>query len=86
MGKYFWEKHNVEKMDNLSKRRKITPKEIKDIADQNFKAPQKVREGIRKYADTIEKGEILRNKIKRRIEEMELQRKVSQRLKALNRF
>lgn len=86
LGKYFWEKHNVEKMDNLSKRRKITPKEIKDIADQNFKAPQKVREGIRKYADTIEKGEILRNKIKRRIEEMELQRKVSQRLKALNRF
>lgn len=85
-GKWFKGKHDAEKMGNLAERKKITTKEIKDIADQNFKAPQKEREGIRKYADTIEKGEILRNKIKRRIEEMELQRNANQRLKELARF
>lgn len=85
-GKWVKGKHDAEKMGNLAERKEITTKEIKDIADKKFKFQKKVREGLRKYADTIEKGEILRNKIKRRIEEMELQRNANQRLKELARF
>ena len=81
MSQHFWEKHNAEKMGKLSERKKITRNEM-----NSFLFPKIIRKTYRTVFGSVEKGEILRNKIKRRIEEMELQRNANQRLKELVRF
>lgn len=73
-------KHNAEGMDKLSEREKITKEEIKDIAEEKFKRHKSIKENIVRTADTFEKMEKLRNKIKRKIEEQELRRLIKQRI------
>lgn len=80
IGNGFFGKHNAEGMDKLSERERITKEEIKDIANEKFKPHKVVKENIVRTADTFEKMEKLRNKIKRKIEEQELQRLIKQRV------
>lgn len=80
LGKWIKGKHDVEGMDELSEREKITPEEIKDIADEKFNFYQNIKESIINVVDTFEKMEKLRNKIKQKIEEQELRRLIKQRM------
>lgn len=80
LGKWIKGKHDVEGMDELSEREKITPEEIKDIADEKFNFYQNIKESIINVVDTFEKMEKLRNKIKQKIEEQELRRLIKQRI------
>ena len=80
IGKGVKGKHAAEGMGELSERQKITAEEIKDIADEKFKSYQNIKESIINAADTFEKMEKLRNKIKQKIEEQELQRLIKQRM------
>ena len=66
-------KHNAEGMEELSEREKITPEEIKDIADEKFKKAQEVKD---KLTEPFEKMEKLRNRIKQEIEKEELRRQI----------
>ena len=80
LGKWIKGKHDAEGMDELSEREKITPEEIKDIADEKFNFYQNIKESIINAVDTFEKMEKLRNKIKQKIEEQELRRLIKQRM------
>ena len=80
IGKGVKGKHNAEGMEELSEREKITPEEIKDIADEKFNFYQNIKESIINAVDTFEKMEKLRNKIKQKIEEQELRRLIKQRM------
>lgn len=80
LGKWIKGKHDAEGMDELSEREKITPEEIKDIADEKFNFYQNIKESIINVVDTFEKMEKLRNKIKQKIEEQELRRLIKQRM------
>lgn len=80
IGKGVKGKHDAEGMGELSEREKITTEEIKDIADEKFNPHKILRNGIIHTADTFEKMEKLRNKIKQKIEEQELQRLIKQRM------
>lgn len=80
IGKGVKGKHAAEGMGELAEREKITTEEIKDIADEKFNPHKILRNGIIHTADTFEKMEKLRNKIKQKIEEQELQRLIKQRM------
>ena len=76
LGKWFKGKHDAEGMGKLSEREKITTEEMKDIADEKFNPHKTLRNGIIYTADTFEKMEKLRNRIKQEIEEEELRRQI----------
>lgn len=80
LGKWVKGKHDAERMGNLYEREKITTEEIKNIADKNFYPHKVLRDGIIHTADTFEKMEKLRNRIKQKIEEQELRRLIKQRI------
>lgn len=76
IGKGVKGKHDAEGMGELSEREKITTEEIKDIADEKFNPHKVLRNSIIYTADTFEKMEKLRNRIKQEIEEEELRRQI----------
>lgn len=86
IGKGVKGKHDVEGMGKLSERKELTAREIKILTSPKILFPKIIKKTYRTVFGGAEKGEILRNKIKRKIEEMELQRNVNQRLKELARF
>ena len=86
IGKGVKGKHDVEGMGKLSERKELTAREIKILTSPKILFPKIIKKTYRTVFGSAEKGEILRNKIKRRIEEMELQRNANQRLKELAKF
>lgn len=76
IGKGVKGKHDAEGMGELSEREKFTAEDIKDIADEKFNPHKVLRNSIIYTADTFEKMEKLRNRIKQEIEEEELRRQI----------